>query len=197
MLCVTRVATAKADVLRNYLSTDATQENYHCQIWEAASATAAAPIYFKKVTFQNSGQKWCDGGLRRNNPINEAVAEIHREKEWKQRNIGCILSIGTGVAAMNAVSGDIAGFLKGAVKIMTDSEETADGFATSPLGKELAQSQRYFRFNVPQGLQDLQLDEWKETEKMNAMTTEYLSKVGSGNEVERCAKSLLDPDSNC
>ena len=80
--------------------------------------------------------------------------------------------------------------------IMTDSEDTADEFATSRLGKDLANTKRYFRFSVPQGLQDLEMDECKAIERMNALTTEYLRKVGSGNEVQRCAESLLHPDAN-
>ena len=76
-------------------------------------------------------------------------------------------------------------------------EGIADEFPTSELGKELAESQRYFRFSVPQGLQELEMDEWKETEKMRALTTEYLRKVGTGQEVKRCAESLLRPDEIC
>jgi hypothetical protein len=32
---------------------------------------------------------------------------------------------------------------------------------------------------------------------MKALTAKYLGRVGSGNEVEQCAKSLLYPDENC
>lgn len=46
-----------ADVLRNYQSLHPTEENYDCQIWEAASATAAAPMYFRRVKFEKSGEK--------------------------------------------------------------------------------------------------------------------------------------------
>jgi Patatin-like phospholipase len=197
MLCVTRTEISKPDVLRNYLSLHPTAENYHCRIWEAASATAAAPMYFEGVEIKGTGERWCDGGLRRNNPINEALSEISREKNWENKKIGCILSLGTGVAKSNAVSSNLVGLLKGAVAIMTDSDDAAKVFAASELGIELSRTNRYFRFSVPQGMQDLQLDEWKETEKMRAMTTDYLSHMGSGDQVQQCAKSLLYPDENC
>ena len=199
MICVTRKSTYKPDILRNYRSSDATQENYNCQIWEAASATAAAPMYFKHVKFEKTGEKWCDGGIHRNNPINEALAEIRREKDWKtaQKKVGCVVSLGTGVAEIEGVSSNLIGFMKGAIDIMTDSEEIANDFEASELGTSLAGSHRYFRFNVPQGLQDLNLDECKEVERMSALTTEYLRKAGSGTMVERCVKSLLYPDQNC
>ncbi|RDW56410.1 hypothetical protein BP6252_14164 [Coleophoma cylindrospora] len=195
-LCVTRSEITKPDVLRNYESLHPSAENYDCKIWEAASATAAAPMYFKGVQFNQKGEKWCDGGLRRNNPINEALAELSRERDWKYKKVGCVLSLGTGVAKSLSVSSNLAGILKGAVAIMTDSDDIARVFASSELGIELFRTNRYFRFSVPQGMQDLQLDEWKETERMRALTTDYLAHAANGDLLERCAKSLLDPDVN-
>jgi hypothetical protein len=197
MLCVTRSEISKPDVLRNYESVHPTAENYNCTIWEAASATAAAPLYFKGVQFNATGEKWCDGGLRRNNPINEALSELSRERDWKDTKIGCILSLGTGVKKSERVSSNLAGVLKGAVAIMMDSDDIARVFASSELGMELFRTHRYFRFSVPQGTQDLQLDEWKEIERMRALTTDYLGHMGNGDLISRCAKSLLDPDENC
>lgn len=197
MLCVTRTEIGKPDVLRSFESFDPTAENYKCTIWEAASATAAAPMYFKGVKFSETGEKWCDGGLRRNNPINEAFSELSRERDWKEKKVGCILSLGCGVAKSAAVSSNLVGILKGAVAIMTDADDTAQVFAASSLGTDLSRTHRYFRFSLPQGMQDLELDEWKETEKMRALTTHYLGQTGNGDLVTWCAKSLLDPDENC
>jgi tetratricopeptide (TPR) repeat protein len=194
MLCVTRTAIAKPDVLRNYISKDPTAENYSCSIWEAASATAAAPIYFKSVRLESSGQEFSDGGLHRNNPVNETVTEIGRIREWEGRKIGCLVSIGTGSSKISSVPSNIAKFLAKAVEMLTDAERIADDFAISPTGRGLANEERYFRFNVPQGIEDLKLDDYKATGKMEALTTFYLSKAGSGRDVERCAQPLLHPD---
>jgi patatin-like phospholipase/acyl hydrolase len=185
-------------VLRNYLSVHPTQENYDCKIWEAASATAAAPLFFKPVTFEKTGEIFGDGGMRRNNPINEAINEMNRlrEKEWAGREIGCVVSIGTGAVQTRTISNQLQGLLKAAVAIMTDSEDIADQFIISELGQKLYQSKRYFRFNVPQGLQMLKMDEWRENERMRAFTTDYLHKYESGNAVKACALSLLNPDAN-
>ncbi|KAK4097167.1 hypothetical protein N658DRAFT_527257 [Parathielavia hyrcaniae] len=196
ILCVTRVETGKADLLRNYESAHPTAENYACRIWEAASATAAAPIYFKSVRFASSGERWCDGALRRNNPINEALAELAREPEWQNRTIGCILSLGTGLARSRSISSNLASFLKGALKMLTDAEDTAKVFSASALGRELARTRRYFRFNVPHGMDDLQLDEWRTAERMRALTTDYLSHADSGDSILSCASALLYPDEN-
>ncbi|EMT68942.1 Calcium-independent phospholipase A2-gamma [Fusarium odoratissimum] len=182
MVCVTRGINSRPDVLRSYISSHPTQENYKCSIWEAASATAAAPTFFDPVKLAG-GELFCDGGMRRNNPIDEAVNELNRELErgWSGRSLGCLVSIGTGVVEAAKISTSVTTLIKAVVKILTDSEDTAEEFVKSPFGRQLESSGRYFRFNVPQGLQTLKLDEWKETEKLNAATTEYLSKSGTGN----------------
>ena len=197
MVCVTRKKTSKPDVLRNYESEHPTQANYECTIWEAASATAAAPMFFEAVKFKAGGETWCDGGLHRNNPINIALAQLGLETEWSHKPIGCVLSLGTGAPQIKEVSGNLAKFLRGSVDIMTDSEKIADEFAISKDGQELSNSRRYFRFSVVQGMEVLQMDEFNETERMKSLTDLYLSKIRSGNEVQRCAKSLLWPDQNC
>ena len=196
MLCVTRAQSKQADVLRNYVTHTASEENYDCQIWEAASATAAAPMYFESVKFEKGGEGWCDGGLQQNNPINVALREASRHDEFMERKLGCVLSIGTGVSAVSAVSTNLAVFLKQSIEMMTDSETIANNFAMSSDGQELSESKRYFRFNVPQGLQDLEMDEWREIEKMKAMTTSYLGKAATDEAVTACALCLLEPDKN-
>lgn len=199
MVCVTRSITSKADVLRNYTSHHPTQNNYECSIWEAACATAAAPMFFKSVKFGSGGEEWCDGAMRRNNPINEAMNEVDRETErdWKARRLGCVISIGTGVVDSAAISNSTTGLIKSVIKIMTDSEDVADGFRKSSGGQQLHQNGQYFRFSVPQGMQTLKLDEWKEIEKMKGVTTEYLSKYDVGDAVKSCARSLSNLDGTC
>jgi hypothetical protein len=162
MLCVTNKRTSKPDVLRNYITTHPTQENYKCTIWEGASATAAAPIYFKSVKFSDNTE-WVDGGYapNRNNPIHEAIAEILIEETFENKEIGCLLSIGTGVAPINAVSDNLLPFLRKSVDMLNNSEDIANEFEKSDTGKRLEASNRYFRFSVPQGMQDLNLDDYK------------------------------------
>lgn len=77
------------------------------------------------------------------------------------------------------------------VKIASDAQGKADEFLAGDLGTRLWKEKRYFRFNVEQGLQDIQLEEYKEKEKMAAMTTAYLSRKDRGEEILECAKRLL------
>ena len=197
MVCVTRKSTTTGAILRNYESEHATQVNYKCKIWEAASATAAAPMFFKAVKFGAGGETWCDGGIHRNNPIHVALGELQLDTRLSEKPVGCILSIGTGAPRIQGVSDNLAKFLQDSVTIMQDAEKIAEDFAMSKVGRELADARQYFRFSVGQGMEDLELDEYRETERMKALTDLYLGKVGNGNEVERCAKSLLFPDRNC
>jgi hypothetical protein len=45
-----------------------------------------------------------------------------------------------------------------------------------PFGKQLAGSSQYFPFSVYHGMAALQMDDWKEIERMDALTTKYLGK---------------------
>ena len=74
---------------------------------------------------------------------------------------------------------------------MTDSENIARQFSHSEAGKRLLNEKRYFRFNVPQGMEDLELDDFKKTERMDALTAEYLHDVWAGENVARCAHALV------
>lgn len=196
MLCVTNVGTSKPDLLRNYICKVATEEHHDCEIWEAASATAAAPIYFRPVPLKSSGRQWSDGGTRRNNPIFEVLAESSRIPDWSGQNIGCIVSIGTGITSLSEMPTKLPAFLKKAVDIMTDSEQIAVDFARSPDGRRLTQQKRYFRFNVPYGLQEIELDDYKETRKVHDVTSFYLSQADNGDRIHGCAKALLNPDAD-
>lgn len=195
MLCVTRKATSKPDNLRSYKTTAPSEENYDCMLYEAASATAAAPMYFKGVKFTTQGENWCDGGLRRNNPIMEVMNEVQREPGFRNRKVGCILSIGTGAPSISHISSGLASFLQGAVKMMTNSEDIANDFAATDEAKALAAGKRYFRFSIPQGMEELELDECKEKdlERMRALASNYL-RIHCSAEILQCARSLHKPD---
>ena len=197
MLCVTRADTQQSDVLRSYLTLATSEENYECDIWEGASATAAAPVCFKPVTFARGHEKWCDGGLKRNNPVNEALNEVARHAEFQNREIGCVVSIGTGITKTSGVSSNLLVFLKQSLDMMTSSEEIADTFAASDLGARLLASKRYFRFNVQQGLQEFEMHELDRTGEMDALTTAYLRKHECARAIADCAESLLNLKGTC
>lgn len=193
-VCATRTKSSKAELLRSYETNAADQQDFDCFIWEAGCATSAAPMFFSGVKFQSSGAEFVDGALRRNNPVREVVAEATRI--WKHRTLGCLISLGTGWAQLSEVPTRLDKFLAKAVKMMTDADEIAESFAKDQLGRDLISSNRYYRFSVEQGMEGLKLDDWKETERMDALTMAYLGKPEKAQAMVRSARSLLYPDLN-
>src|SRR5437667_6438485 len=74
----TRVQNASATLLRSYETTDPGESDYVCEVWEAARATSAAPLFFAPFRIERLGLTLVDGALRLNNPINEVISEAHR-----------------------------------------------------------------------------------------------------------------------
>jgi hypothetical protein len=182
--------------LRNYHTEAVDQDDFSCRIWEAASATVAAPIFFEPVTIKPSGVEFVDGGLRRNNPINEIGRECHDIKAWKDKRIGCLVSLGTGWTDPAEVPARLDKFLKRCLDLTTNSDDIANQFAKSPLGKELSEASAYYRFSVQQGMSALQLDDWKHNELMDGLTNVYLSNPLTVPIVQGCVRALLQPDSH-
>lgn len=193
-VCATRTKSSKVELLRSYETKAADQQDFDCYIWEAGCATSAAPMFFSSVEFHSSGAEFVDGALRRNNPVREVIAEANRI--WKDRKLGCLISLGTGWAQVSEVPKRLDKFLAKAVKMMTDADEIAESFAKDQLGRDLVSSNRYYRFSVEQGMEGLKLDDWKETERMDALTMAYLGKPEKAEAMVRSARSLLHPDLN-
>jgi patatin-like phospholipase/acyl hydrolase len=145
-----------------------------CKIWEAARATSAAPTFFKQIEIGRR-QPFIDGGLGRNNPSRVVLEEANAL--FRARPIGCLVSIGTGQAKIisikkpgflqQVVPTDVIEALKG---ISTDCEATHQDmqhlFAKSP--------NIYFRLNVEQGMQGIELSEWERLAHVEAYTMNYL-----------------------
>jgi patatin-like phospholipase/acyl hydrolase len=149
-----------------------------CKIWEAAWATSAAPTFFECIEIGNK-QPFIDGGLGHNNPSKLVLEEA--KVVFPNRPIGCLVSIGTGQAEMISIKSpgilrqiiptDIIQALKG---ISTDCESTHEDmllqFTHSP--------NTYFRLNVEQGMQAIELSEWEKMVNVEAHTMQYLRKRG-------------------
>ena len=189
---MTRTQNAESDLLRSYQIRDPSQQNYECFLWEAARATTAAPIFFDKISLKASGATFVDGAMRLNNPIYELVREA--ERIFHQQSIGCIVSVGTGwTNSASLANSKLHNIAAACAKIALDAQGKADEFLHDSFGTELWKAKKYFRFNVEQGMQDVKLDEWKATEKMAAMTAAYLSRKDKAEEVQSCARCLLNP----
>ena len=148
-----------------------------CKIWEAARATSATPTFFKRIEIGRE-QPFIDGGLGCNNPSRLLLDEA--KSLFGARQIGCLVSIGTGQGEIisikkpgifqRIVSTDIIDALKA---IAYDCEATHEAmlrlFASSP--------NTYFRLNVEQGMQRIELSEWEKLANVEAYTMQYMRKI--------------------
>ncbi|KAH9207962.1 acyl transferase/acyl hydrolase/lysophospholipase [Leptodontidium sp. 2 PMI_412] len=190
-VCATRNKTFNYEIIRNYTSGKADQVDYDCTIWEAGSATAAAPMFFSPVTFLKSGAMFSDGGTTINCPLPEVVKEARRL--WSVPQFACIVSLGTGWPANTQVKSKLHSFVRETVKVLTDSQKKYEAWLQDNR-HDLNIKERCFRFNVEQGMDKLELDEWAETEEMTALTDAYLRQHRQMSEIERCVKLLRTAD---
>ncbi|XP_006463724.1 hypothetical protein AGABI2DRAFT_225647, partial [Agaricus bisporus var. bisporus H97] len=161
-------------LFRTYQSNE-THSN--CKIWEAARATSAAPTFFKRIIIGRD-QPFIDGGLGRNNPSQVVLAEANAL--FGARQIGCLVSIGTGQAGVNEIKKpglrqrilptDVINALR---RITTDCESIHEDV----LHRFSKLPNTYFRLNVEQGLQGIELSEWEKLSNVEAHTMQYMRKA--------------------
>lgn len=181
---------------------------FPAQIWEVARATSAAPTLFEPIKIK--GVTYGDGGTGWNNPAAEAIAEAH--KIWPNRPIGCLLSIGTGLEKAvqlglgNGSSSEAVSKLlrklapnssfkwevaKYCVDSLTSSEKIHREVASHY--SDIVPHRNYFRFNVPQGMSYIGLEEWRKIEDIIALTDSYMDHGEMEQQKIRVADLLLDP----
>ncbi|EXJ75745.1 uncharacterized protein A1O5_00252 [Cladophialophora psammophila CBS 110553] len=158
-------------------------------ICEAALATSAATTFFPPVSI--GARTLVDGALGANNPVDEVEREatdIWCPKSGNLKDlIKCFVSIGTGNQGMKPIANNVANFLsKTLVNMTTQTEQTAGSF--SARWRDL--SNRYFRFNVEQGLQEVGLAEYKELGRIEIATDDYLNHQQQAFSLQGCAENL-------
>jgi hypothetical protein len=130
-----------------------------------------------------------DGALRNNNPIFELVHEI--QSEFAARDISAIVSLGSGVSDSINLGKGLVSVSKACVKIATDTESTADRFVDTYCSVGAGPyREKYFRFDVTQGLQGVGLQEWQKHDLMSANTLSYLAKTEQREKLGNCADRL-------
>ena len=174
-VCAKNAHNANIPVLFRTYQSHETHSN--CKIWEAARATSAAPTFFKRIEIGRK-QPFIDGGLGRNNP-SLVVLDEARAQFGARRNIGCFVSIGTGQTEVinikkpglfqQIIPTDVIDALKA---ITTDCETTHQEM----LGRFANMPNTYFRLNVDQGMQGIELSEWEKLSKVEAHTAQYMRK---------------------
>ncbi|EXJ91972.1 hypothetical protein A1O3_00522 [Capronia epimyces CBS 606.96] len=168
-----------------------------CTIWEAARATSAASTFFKAIDI--AGVHWCDAALGFNNPTKLVLAEAFRlwgdhRRHFDENRIGVLLSIGTGESKIVSLGNkhgsllaesahDLARRLGIDLRVLdalkaitTRTNQTALEVKDDMRQRKTRNhwgGDRYFRFNVDRGLDEVALFQYEKIEEMKANTSEY------------------------
>jgi hypothetical protein len=130
-----------------------------------------------------------DGGLQNNNPIRSMMDEASHI--WPGRSKGCIVSIGTGVLEDLDIKSNLKSLVKALEQLATESRKTARGFRQDIENQYGSEQKGYFRFNVQHGLEHIGIEEWKEFDRVETATSDYL--VDQRATIQTCAAQLHDP----
>jgi hypothetical protein len=196
-VCATRKEIATTTVrFRSYDSERQTIPD-NATICDAGRATSAATTFFEPAEVGTSGQKYADGGLGANNPVDEVWAEAKDIWSPRQDNIGelvkCMVSIGTGHPKTTPIFDGHYKFLtETLVAIATETEKTAEAFRRRH--GEMFRANRCFRLNVDQGLQNVGLEEYLKVPEITSATADYLDSEDVVDKISSCADNLKEKE---
>ena len=193
-VCAVRKENKAVARLRTYQSDTALVED-GATIWEAARATSAASGFFDPISIGKHGQEYVDAGLGCNNPVDEVWTEA--QDIWSPEEgdlatiVKCFISLGTGNPGTSIIEDKAFKFVTKTLKdIATETEKTAETFAKGHRG--LFSQQRYFRFNVDQGLQNVGLEEFKKEKEIVSATSLYMESQHIQSQTRYCSKVMKD-----
>ncbi|OIW35316.1 hypothetical protein CONLIGDRAFT_53333 [Coniochaeta ligniaria NRRL 30616] len=165
-----------------------------CKVWEAARATTAAPLNFKPMTIQRDSDKttYIDAALGYNNPVEQLLEEAGNIFHSK-RTLGAIVSLGTGTRKLGLASPeDVNGLGYGLSIVATLKNETTD--TERPHKRLQAKFKKfpntYFRFNVPDGADEVKLAEWRKMGELKKLTTDYIGNEAVDQEINDLVEVL-------
>ncbi|KAI3550675.1 phospholipase [Colletotrichum filicis] len=166
------------------------------KIWEACRATSAATSFFDPITIGRHKNEFVDGAVGSNNPVRSVFTEAATFWDVEGRlpdHLDCLVSVGTGMPATKPYGDKFWDIANTLVKIATESEATATSFAEE--NSFLEDSGCYYRFNVSQGLQEVQLEDAAAQPTIVAATETYLEGRQVYQRIRSCAKRLEDYES--
>ncbi|RAO68141.1 uncharacterized protein BHQ10_004153 [Talaromyces amestolkiae] len=152
------------DIVRLRSYTVSGEPEIRATIVQAARATSAATTFFEPVQIGNH------------------TADL-------KPLVKCFISIGTGKQATEAMEKNLFKFLgKTVVSIATETENTEKAFIAR--WRKHFDEDRYFRFNVEQGLQGIGLAEYQQAGAIESATLSYLTNIQQRFRVRDCVENL-------
>ena len=176
-----------AAVIRSYRSCRPDNLYNKIMIWQAACATSAATTFFDPIEIMPFRQKFIDGALGWNNPIE--LADVESRDLW-EKDDRIIISLGTGSVPGQAWEGDILDLARQLARIVTQADMTNDRFRKAH--PELVDDDRLFRFTVTQGLGNIALDEHEAFNRIATYTDTYVSNDDVYRLLKACVRSLKE-----
>ena len=186
-VCATAMDTAETYRFRSHALKLDVLENV-IKIWEAVVATMALPTYFDPIAIGPYGSKFIDGGIGANNPLRILLQEARRSwtKEAFEDELGCIVSIGSGMVSMRGFGGNLPNVTRGLADLITESEREAEYFPRD----HPSLASVYFRFNVHHGLENARLEEWRQMNVVHDATANYVKNETTRAELLACGELL-------
>jgi hypothetical protein len=175
-------------------------ESKHCPselsmtatILEAGRACLASLAGYEPVTMGLDGKKYCDSSRNIVNPVRQVWAEANGL--WPgvlASQLGCIVSIGAGSASIKGKGMHEEMGLERMLSRLDvhDPEKEANVFLQ--MHTELDDAGRLYRFNVPDGLGDIKVDEMKQMGLVVEVTKEYLTTELVRKQMRRCVSACV------
>lgn len=187
------VNASKPAIFRSYESTRNSTPD--CTIWEALYATMAHPDLFKSIDIGEHPirHSFVGGELGGSNPIAHVLAEA--KDMYPNRHVSCILSIGSGHAhTIRIPDPSIRQRLLRSKAVMPmrdltiDSEREAEAMAA----RFQNTAGVYYRFNVDQGLQELNIGDWERLKEVLVHTQVYIGKAETNRGMDQVAQAIKD-----
>ena len=196
-VCATHRETSETVQLTSYRRRRGPQDRLNAvKIWEACRATSAATSFYDpiRISMGNYSEEFLDGGTGANNPIHQLWNEA--KDAWAPeslvKNLKCIVSIGTGSTSVEYFDVGLLRLdvLKSLSRIATETEQTADSFQRTH--SELDDNEQYFRFNVRNGLENVELEDSSQKDRVMSMTNRYIEISDVWKKIESCGNCLAE-----
>lgn len=194
-MCATSKQTSETVCLTSYKSPRSSSGLFNSvKIWEACRATSAASSFFDPIAVGRYEEEFVDGATGANNPVWEVwnQAQLMWGPEPLEGKVQCLVSIGTGVPSLKPFQDDVFHIGETLVAIATETEQTAERFRRDK--SYLDGSDRYYRFNVVRGLEDVGLEESKKRKEIAAATRRYVESQEVFKQMQACASNLAEKE---
>ena len=136
--------TTKDDYLFRTYGLRAKSEN--CSVLDACLATSAATTFFSSITI--NGVEYVDGAFGQNNPSIVALRELESDNWFSpmgeaEKEVGCLVSIGTGIPTFTPKKGWKAKLAPRVVKSVRGAADICIDIATDCHRKHLTLRDKY------------------------------------------------------